>query len=1349
MKSTTTKFRKVLILGAMLLGFFQSGRVDAQTPCVGTNAYGCGSTWGYGGDVTDVTVKNSTGTVLATYSGLGCTINTAAGTYRGIQNTGNAFDLTAGEEITIEITGTSWTTIAGYDTRVGVWLDVSQNLSFERDECVINPATTTVTTTMQSFKVKVPCFTKAGSSFMRVRGGSFLGNAPTNNNGCGNVNTYGNVIDFAVNYKLGPAPIADFVVPTTNTWQETFHKFPARNPNLAATYKWVFDKADAVRSDNTTVGEAKWNTAGTYSISMKVDYCGIADSNTQSVRIIMPTAVPVADFIAESNEVEVGYQTKLFDLSTNGPRAWEWELISPTGAGDFTSTEQNPTFDFFEDGWYDVCLTSENAVGFSSKTCKKRYIECLPTLDNYMGPQKTASTRIGRLFDHGGPSGNYGNNRRVSIDYFKILPCGAKEIRLKFNDLDLADDKDILRIYDGSEENPNTLIASINRSNQVKWDSTIVKLTSGAAYLTFETDNSGVSRGFAIEWESDLETPTPPKAAWTTPYTTMGVGAEFFCTNTTSNAKGDPEYEWRIDESPEGFNKDFSTTLFTNGNYRITLVAKTCTGLDSASKIIRIITPTTPGFVDFKADNVRPNIGDAVRFQTVTDYANNYDWSIFPTSFKFINGTSKNSQNPQIEFLAGGAYTFTLSAWNAFGTKAITDKKVIKNKYVICLNYCVPLTNLIAKDIGINSVLVTDKDKYILVKSEDEDNQMYTDRTDKRAAEMTYGATYDVEIKRLTSANSINYKVWIDWNIDGDFDDEGEEVMSSGKMPGNSFIGTIKVPSLRESFEGTTRMRIGASYDGFPNLSCGVNQVGEYEDYAIKLVNDGMKPVIILVGSDTVRVERGALAKSCYEEIAFTTYNAFDATEGDLSTKVVLSSDLDCQAAGIYSINFDLEDASGNKAETKSRTVIVVLDRTGPVVTLQGSDTMIVQQCGTFTDPGAVANDAVDGDLTSAIKITGSVNTSVVGDYNLTYFAKDAQGNETIVARFVMVRDTEKPGIFRLGNRISNGMNINVQINQAFVDDIYAQDPCNGNIPLFRNAGYNGVVNNQERATYPITYNAVDPSGNKAVEDGFTINYIVDDFIAPNIELNTNDTVFHSVNDPYSSRSVTVSDNYYAPTQISLVRTGKVDPYTLGTYVETFVATDASGNRTTKNRYIRVVDVEAPSLVAPPVAACIGIPFWAESGLILSDNYYSKTEITVNVISHNINIHLAGIYSIEYQAIDGSGNKSGIISRTVYVQYPPNCMNTFLNNENLNLADAVSVKPNPTTGTITVAYALNNNEPMTITIMNSVGALMIERVVKEGFGETQFDLGNFGNGMYLIRMTNKGQTTVKKVIVKD
>jgi hypothetical protein len=56
---------------------------------------------------------------------------------------------------------------------------------------------------------------------------------------------------------------------------------------------------------------------------------------------------------------------------------------------------------------------------------------------------------------------------------------------------------------------------------------------------------------------------------------------------------------------------------------------------------------------------------------------------------------------------------------------------------------------------------------------------------------------------------------------------------------------------------------------------------------------------------------------------------------------------------------------------------------------------------------------------------------------------------------------------------------------------------------------------------------------------------------------------------------------------------------------------------------------------------------------------------------------------------------------------------------------------------------------MTITVMNAVGAQMTEQVVGGGFGEAQFDLSNFGNGMYLVRMTNNGQSTVKKVIVKD
>ena len=80
---------------------------------------------------------------------------------------------------------------------------------------------------------------------------------------------------------------------------------------------------------------------------------------TKSVKIENPTAAPVADFIATSNQVEVFYSTSMLDLSTNGPTAWTWDAISPTGAKSIYYT-QTPNIQFTELGWWDVCLTTSN-----------------------------------------------------------------------------------------------------------------------------------------------------------------------------------------------------------------------------------------------------------------------------------------------------------------------------------------------------------------------------------------------------------------------------------------------------------------------------------------------------------------------------------------------------------------------------------------------------------------------------------------------------------------------------------------------------------------------------------------------------------------------------------------------------------------------------------------------------------------------------------------------------------------------------------------------------------------------------------------------------------------------------
>ncbi|MFN6047029.1 MAG: immunoglobulin-like domain-containing protein, partial [Bacteroidota bacterium] len=101
--------------------------------------------------------------------------------------------------------------------------------------------------------------------------------------------------------------------------------------------------------------------------------------------------------------------------------------------------------------------------------------------------------------------------------------------------------------------------------------------------------------------------------------------------------------------------------------------------------------------------------------------------------------------------------------------------------------------------------------------------------------------------------------------------------------------------------------------------------VGEFEDYGITLANDKKAPVITLLGSGVVRVEKNSNATACWSESAYATYTAKDPTEGDLTTKVVVTTDLDCTTPGTYYVNFNVQDAAGNSATTVTRNIIVVL----------------------------------------------------------------------------------------------------------------------------------------------------------------------------------------------------------------------------------------------------------------------------------------------------------------------------------------------------------------------------------------------------------------------------------------
>ena len=78
-------------------------------------------------------------------------------------------------------------------------------------------------------------------------------------------------------------------------------------------------------------------------------------------------------------------------------------------------------------------------------------------------------------------------------------------------------------------------------------------------------------------------------------------------------------------------------------------------------------------------------------------------------------------------------------------------------------------------------------------------------------------------------------------------------------------------------------------------------------------------------------------------------------------------------------------------------------DKTGPVITLNGANNINLKVGEVYTELGAKATDAKDGDLTSKIITTGTVNTSVAGAYTITYTVSDTAGNVSTANRIVNV----------------------------------------------------------------------------------------------------------------------------------------------------------------------------------------------------------------------------------------------------------------------------------------------------------------------------------------------------------
>ena len=277
--------------------------------------------------------------------------------------------------------------------------------------------------------------------------------------------------------------------------------------------------------------------------------------------------------------------------------------------------------------------------------------------------------------------------------------------------------------------------------------------------------------------------------------------------------------------------------------------------------------------------------------------------------------------------------------------------------------------------------------------------QFYSDFTNVSTT-LTKGNQYTVTVTPTWTGTLYNegYSVWIDYNRDGDFSDAGEQVFTQSPTQTTPVSGNFTVPA--GATEASTRMRVTMSYNA--NVGpCDSFTYGEVEDYTVIIEGSGPDteaPVITLNGASTVTLELGQV----YNEQGAT---ATDNVDGNLTSNISISGSVNVNVAGTYIVTYSVSDAAGNNV-SETRTVIVNPDTTAPVITLNGSSTVNLTVGDNYTEQGATATDNFDGNLTSSIVITGTVNTNVVGVYTVNYNVSDSSGNAANqVSRIVNVEE--------------------------------------------------------------------------------------------------------------------------------------------------------------------------------------------------------------------------------------------------------------------------------------------------------------------------------------------------------
>lgn len=411
-------------------------------------------------------------------------------------------------------------------------------------------------------------------------------------------------------------------------------------------------------------------------------------------------------------------------------------------------------------------------------------------------------------------------------------------------------------------------------------------------------------------------------------------------------------------------------------------------------------------------------------------------------------------------------------------------------------------------------------------------------------------------VDTVNSTITLNIPSWIAfWN--------GNSFAQGPTTPGGTRIdatGTYN-PSTQAYSISWDALVVGGAFDG---------QTGHWSiQGTVNLVAfDGVYPEITLNGESQVVVQQNAT----YTEAGVAS--AIDNTDGDLGAgNVTISGGVDTSTVGTYTITYSIADSSGNVGVV-TREVVVVGSGNQPLITLNGSPTVNIAVNSSYVDAGAVVTDVEDDNaaLTASLVTSGSVDTSTVGRYLITYNVTDSDGNPAFqVTRTVNVNDVTVPVI-----SVTGANPVYIGLGETYNDaGATATDDIDTNPGITNRITTDNPVNTAIEGEYTVTYSVVDDSGNT----GTATRTVYVDGTAPVVSITGQPSIALNIGDTFTDAGASATDGVSG--DLDITTNCDVDTSTAGRYSCTYVAVDGAGNETTVTRVITVLDTTI--VVSEPV----------------------------------------------------------------------------------------------------------------------------------------------------------------------